>query len=439
MESTLTTAVASERLDAPKPSPGEVHPSAEPGPRYHAMDAFRAVAMSLGVVLHGTITYMRDPVPSLLWVVREPADGRVFDWVFWWLHGWRIPAFFLVAGFFAVKLCDSRGVGGFLRHRTRRILVPFLGACATILPLIFVVWACGWLVSSGGTVEQGLRGLRDSGGQIKADPPGPAHLWFLQYLYLYCLMYAGWRYGRHRLGPRREGTSEEHWSRRILLSPWRVILVVVPTALILLVDVDVVAAITDSPVPEPLAFIYFGVFFVVGTWLYPLHGELGRLVRFSGVLLALSLPVFVGTAWLLQRYLAETSAGPGRFALAISMALFVGLSVFGFLGLFLRFCHQPSPTVRYLADASYWVYLIHLPIVGLLQSLLYPLAVPAVLKFLLVVAVTLAVSLVTYRYLVRYTFIGYWLNGPRARPPGRACRTHLSVGQSAAPGLDSHP
>ena len=42
---------------------------------------------------------------------------------------------------------------------------------------------------------------------------------------------------------------------------------------------------------------------------------------------------------------------------------------FACIGAALRFCSSASPVRRYLADASYWVYLAHLPVVFFLQAL----------------------------------------------------------------------
>jgi hypothetical protein len=51
------------------------------------------------------------------------------------------------------------------------------------------------------------------------------------------------------------------------------------------------------------------------------------------------------------------------FTYALMMGSLVALS----LGLFKRFFDKPSKTVHYLSDASYWPYLVHLPIVIWLQ------------------------------------------------------------------------
>jgi peptidoglycan/LPS O-acetylase OafA/YrhL len=87
----------------------------------------------------------------------------------------------------------------------------------------------------------------------------------------------------------------------------------------------------------------------------------------------------------------------------------------GLVGVFARFCSRPSPLMSWLADASYWMYLVHVPLVMAAQLLVRPWALPADLKFLIVMALVTPVLLVSYRYGVRYTPIGRLLNGPRGR------------------------
>jgi hypothetical protein len=91
---------------------------------------------------------------------------------------------------------------------------------------------------------------------------------------------------------------------------------------------------------------------------------------------------------------------------------------FWIIGAAMRFCSGESPVRRYLADASYWLYLGHLPIVFGLQALLMNVPLHWTIKFPSIIAITLAVLLVTYHYLVRPTFIGAILNG-RKYPRGQ--------------------
>jgi peptidoglycan/LPS O-acetylase OafA/YrhL len=87
--------------------------------------------------------------------------------------------------------------------------------------------------------------------------------------------------------------------------------------------------------------------------------------------------------------------------------------IFGLIGLAVRFLSDANPTRRYLADASYWMYIVHLPVLAFFAAWWNPLPWHWTIKYPLQIAATIAVLLVSYRYLVRSTFIGATLNGRR--------------------------
>ena len=99
----------------------------------------------------------------------------------------------------------------------------------------------------------------------------------------------------------------------------------------------------------------------------------------------------------------------------------VWLFIFSFTGLFLRYLSAPSIKMRYLSDASYWIYLVHLPLTAFFPVLLGHLPWPAFIKFTIVLSLSTAISALTYHYFVRATFIGQALSGrkyPLKKPAG---------------------
>lgn len=100
-----------------------------------------------------------------------------------------------------------------------------------------------------------------------------------------------------------------------------------------------------------------------------------------------------------------------RTAYFYGYGLATWLMTFAMLGLFRRFFSNPSAGMRYLADSSYWLYLIHLPIQFELSLYLAPWEANSFLKFLIYNLLTFALTIPTYHYLVRSTWLGKLLNG----------------------------
>ena len=92
-------------------------------------------------------------------------------------------------------------------------------------------------------------------------------------------------------------------------------------------------------------------------------------------------------------------------------ALAVWFWTFGLIGLCMAFWSKESHLRRYIADASYWLYLIHLPVVMALQIWMSQWSWPAEVKFILILGISIPLMLLSYEFLVRYTFIGAILSG----------------------------
>jgi surface polysaccharide O-acyltransferase-like enzyme len=410
------TVASTRRIDPAQESSATPEP-ADLKPRYDAFDALRGGAMFLVVAVHSAVAYITHDMPSVLWCVRDAPSSSVFDGFCLWAMGISNPLYFAISGFLSVALYDSRGFRGFLAHRTRRLLLPFLVGVVTVLPVCLYVWMYGWFCSGRCTWREILR-LRFHDPVIERQRFGAGHLWFLEYLIVLVAAYALIRWWMDRRPDRPERLGR--LMNLVLNSPWRVLLLAVPTTAILwssrrMNGVDAMLDRQISFLIDPTKFLHYGSFFVVGTFLYVYRNALPRIARAAAPYLALSVPVFFARLWYIQRDWKAPLAGWEELAMAASGGLFAWLIVFGLIGLALRLYRTPRQSIRYLADSSYWIYLIHMPILGLIQVDLFRVPGSAFWKFPLVLTATLAIGFASYQTCVRHTRIGRVLHGHRAR------------------------
>ena len=185
---------------------------------------------------------------------------------------------------------------------------------------------------------------------------------------------------------------------------------------------------TGSFVTNPTALIGFGSAFCFG-WLLHRQVELLRMLERDW---ALNLILAIG---LITVSLALVGVTPPltpieddaiRLAGAACYAVATWTATFAVIGLALRFLSGFSPARRYIADASYWLYLIHMPIVMALQVAVSRLDWPWPAKFAAILAVAFPLMFASYELVVRHSFIGLVLNGRRA-PRRAAMRPEGSI------------
>ena len=79
----------------------------------------------------------------------------------------------------------------------------------------------------------------------------------------------------------------------------------------------------------------------------------------------------------------------------------------------IRFFRNQSKRMRYVSDASYWVYIIHLPATHFVPGLFHGVAINVFLKFIISSILVTAICFASYHYFVRRSFIGQFLNGKK--------------------------
>ncbi|MFO0956197.1 MAG: acyltransferase family protein [Isosphaeraceae bacterium] len=380
-----------------------------------ALDTMRVVATLAVVIYHACLAYLTHPLRLTLWHVYDPNSHHpAVDVVVSFVNAFAMPLFFLAAGVSAPSGLESRGLSTFLNHRVKRLLRPLLVAGLTILPICYVLWGFGLM----------RRGLVDLNNILSwRFPPqvswhlyGLGHLWFLEYLFLVCVLYGlAWKAVQVVRAKVNRPAGEGGLIDRALASPWRVIWLAIPTAAIFLIDTDTMIRVDNRMVPNGFRLLHYFYFFAAGGWLGRIPEPRKTLAPWGPIHLGLAAVLFAAIAPGLYRLAEAPLHGPERIALALGAALFPWLLVLGSLGVLMRLVESRGTVMRYLSESSFWIYLIHLPVIGLMQMLLLPVGWPVGLKVVLVASVAIAVSLVTYETSVRYSIVGELINGTRKR------------------------
>lgn len=359
--------------------------------RLHYMDHLRALAMLAGVLFHAALAH--SPLMSSYFPTADRQSSPWVDAVVWGSHLARMPLFFLIAGFFAAWLIERRGQSGLFRQRVRRIALPLVVAW----PL--VNWALTestvWAARSVENPSAVLRLVRYFT-ELPDPPSAPitlSHLWFLHYLLVFTVLHWVFR----TLGFGRVGEVLLRGSAARVL--WVLPLLLVPA----LASVSAPHPAPESPLPQFWAIAFYGAFFALGALV---HGEPDWLTRARGCAPWLALGCCALYAIFLWRLQAEPPGEAHPTAswtvAALEALLSVWLTVLCLLAgeSLLR---RPNALLQYLARSSYWVYLLHLPLLFALQYLMMDLELAWPLKFTLASAGTLALCLLSYQLLVART------------------------------------
>ena len=340
--------------------------------------------MLLGIVLHAALFFMPGEWSKAYSAEGYPAEvSDIYSLIFFAIHGFRMPVFFLLSGFFTALLWQRRGLRQLAIQRLKRIGLPLAIGAFTVIPV--TTFAFLWAFD----VEEASLSWWPF---IWLDTL--SHLWFLWFLLWLC---AGF------IVAARLGVKFSHpviWWFAIPLT-------LVPQ---LLMHEPVFGPDTsDGLVFNPAVLAYYVPFFVFGGFLYQRDIQISQWWTIA-LLPALTVVLFGGLALLYD--IKEDWAKPLADVFQVA---FAWLMCFGLIGLFRLIAAREHYWVRYMSDASYWLYLWHLALIVIAFELLVDWRVSVHLKFTVIVVGVTAILLVVYQFGVRYTPVGTMLNGKRAR------------------------
>jgi glucans biosynthesis protein C len=380
--------------------------------RFHGLDAARAIALFIGIFHHGIESFIS--YAKWDWITEDSQSSLLLDILFYASHVFRMQAFFLMAGFFAHLLFSRKGYWGFIANRTKRLILPLLLFWPILYMATFHLWVWGIQYLKNNSYAEAVASLPDYMVLSKGFPF--MHLWFLYFLVLFC---AGVAMLRPIVGRIDKNEKLRYAMDRFLayfMEKWWGSLIIglfMVMPMLGMRDWFGVDTSASGFIPRIAPFILYGMYFTLGWFIYRQIRLLKNIEKFrsSNLILGVSL---ITLLVILNLLFADPSSSNAAIVLAVLNALYSFASittVFAFVGYMMAYFSSPNIRMRYLSDASYWGYLVHLPILGFFQIIVAQYDITWALKLILIFAPSVILMMVSYTFGVRNTWLGLLLNG----------------------------
>ena len=379
--------------------------------RIHGFDAMRAIMMMLGLVLHASMTYS-DIDYGAVWPLKDVNNtSHFFHVLIEYIHVFRMPAFFVIAGFFGALLFYKKNPKTMMSNRLYRIVIPFFVCLMLLWPMAVFAFNFSNLMMLGN--EESLKLAFTATFPNGLIPQNTIHLWFLFYLamisYLTCFIAMAFRNYDYENSFWKKGFDKLHGNLFITLIPFSVI------TFFTLVYMNSSSAITSAAfIPDMKTLCFYTVFYWYGWVLYLSRGLINIFMKHAWLMVVIGTLLFI-----VKMYFDMSDHQYGLYFAMYANALTCWLYIFASMGLFLIYASSGSYTLRYISDSAYWVYLVHLPLIAFISGLLAGWDISAFIKYVIVLSSATLICFITYHYWVRDTFIGQFLNGrkyPKTMP-----------------------
>ena len=363
--------------------------------REHHWDFARAFYLLLGIPFHAAVVYSTHHD----WSVASPERSPVLTMVADMIHTFRMPGFFLIAGYFSMMILARKGPGPWFLTRLTRLGVPLITATLVILPFQMLVqsWA--------ETVGRGLGYPNFYGAAIDRlphfDEPWISHLWFLYSLIAFSA-------GLAIVAAILKLERFERWTKAIAdaaLRYWWLALAVIAAAVIVWAYmVPTVYRLGGDKTGALLGYIQYFPFYLVGVAAF-LSADLREShARGEGLALAIGIALAAVSMNLTQN--------PPVHAMTMMAGLVAAWLITGFVQAFARkhFGH-PRGMVRKVADASFSIYLFHHPIIFVMAAFFAGIDWPPVAEFAIMVPVAACLSYGIHIIIVSNRVTAFLFNG----------------------------
>jgi surface polysaccharide O-acyltransferase-like enzyme len=377
--------------------------------RRHDIDWLRTLAVMMLVFMH-TATIFTVNGGS---VVKGPANTGIVA-VSTFFGEFLMPLMFFIAGASVWLALGRRSPGRYLGERVKRLLVPLAFGIVAVLPILSYLYAVNREDYQGSFFGTYLP-------MLAHFPFG--HLWFILYLFLFSLVTLPFfLYLRSPRGSRFTARLGSLCERRGGL-----ILFFLPLTLL-----ELVRRALPNPNDNDVARFLLIAFFVYGFLAFS-DPRIGRAIERNGkVALALMVPVMATIVSIVVGYGLAEGAELSHWMYGVLGPLSMinaTLVIVTMLSYGKRYLNADSRALRYLSQASYPFYILHLVPIALIAYFVMQWNLGAVASYLIIVPASFAGTFLIYEVVVRRTSVTRFLFG--VKQPRKARQPSVERGTSA--------
>jgi glucans biosynthesis protein C len=356
--------------------------------RLHYIDWLRVLAVLLLFPFHTLRVFNADDP----WYVKADTLSMPVSYLLDFISVWHMQLLFMLAGASTYFALRKRSGKQYLGERLLRLGVPLVFGIFVLIPPQTYDGArfnSGYTssfwhyVTSGDFLKYNIKDGGDYYGGF-----GIGHLWFILVLLLVSMIVLPlFAWGRGERG----GAFLDRMSRRLAHPAWWL------AAAFLLWFGD------GLPDPSGLRVWYYLMFFVLGYLAVRDAVFMQAAERFRLPALALGMPL--AAFWSLSQNYRESLPDPswGLFGLNMLGMLASWLVIVGLLGYGRRYLDRTSPTLAYLAEGSYPVYILHQTVIVVFAFYLVGWAVWEPLQWIVLLTVSVAVTFALYEGVRRWS------------------------------------
>jgi len=359
-------------------------------------DHLRAALVIL-VVLHHVAGVYAANVPWYYYIDPQYADllAAVVLMAFMLMNqAWFMGALFLLAGHFTPGPFDRKGAGSFLKDRLVRLGIPLVIFALVIQPLSLIGLYLDPAPRIPGPLT--LQGFL----QLYPEFIGMGPLWFVALLLIFSFGYAAWRAltGNREPSPAREYAPPSYLGIIIFILGLAVVSYLV--RIVIPIGREVLGFPTLAYLPQYLSLFIVGAVAYRRNWFRTIPGSKGVVGFVMAMIATVTLFAFAYIGFLRAietgvEQIPQFGYGTWRSAIyALWDSIFAVGMCLAAITFFRRFFNKKSSLGSFLAQQSYAVYLIHIPIVIIITYAMHGLALGGLLKFAVASIITVPICFI---------------------------------------------